>query len=59
MVKTTELKRAAKKGDIFADPKGIYLEVLMAVLTAIYSVALMWFYLAPQMTLCRVLMKVL
>jgi hypothetical protein len=58
MVKTTELKRAAKKEDSLADLKGIYFEVLVAVLTAIYSVALMWFYLASQMALCFVLIKV-
>jgi hypothetical protein len=43
MVETMELKRAAKKGDSLADPKGLYSEVLMAGLTALYSVALMWF----------------
>jgi hypothetical protein len=57
VVETRERNMEANKGVSLADPKGIYMEVLMAVLTAIYSVALMWFYLASQMVLCCVLMK--
>jgi hypothetical protein len=43
MFETTELKRAAKKGNSLAYPKCIYLRILMAVLTAIFSVVLVCF----------------